>query len=220
MTLHYQKQQFNPLIMKKIILLLSLILTISIVKINAQTQTVCTNSTNMKYDVNPSAGSTYSWSLKNGLGTITTISGRTDSILINYGSITGTDTLRVVEIGPTGCIGDTAKYRILVLPNLVAAISGTDSICINSASIGKLRVSFTGNAGPWNMTYSDGVTPVTVNGITTSPYFFNSSVYGSVGIRTFTITSLTSANICAATIVGSATVRVFPKPGIITINTY
>lgn len=206
--------------MKKIVLLLSLILTVSIVNTYAQTQTVCTNSMNMKYDINPSVGSTYSWSLKYGLGTITTISGRTDSILINYGSISGTDTLRVVEIGPTGCIGDTAKYRILVLPNLVATISGTDSICINNASIGKLRVTFTGNAGPWNITYTDGTTPVTVNGITTSPYIFNSPVYSSVGIRTYTITSLTSSNICSSTIAGTGSVRVFPKPGIITINTY
>ena len=218
--MHKQKQHFYLSKMKKIILLFSLIFMVFVGTINAQTQTVCTNSTNMKYDVNPSAGSTYSWSLKNGLGTITTISGRSDSILISYGSIAGTDTLRVVEIGPTGCLGDTAKYRIIVLPNLVATISGTDSICINNASIGRLTVTFTGSAGPWNITYTDGTTPVTVNGISTSPYVFNSPVYSSVGIRTYTITSLTSANICSATIAGTGSVRVFPKPSTISINTY
>ncbi len=205
--------------MKKFFTLLALIFIVCLVKIQAQTQTVCTSSTR-KYDVNPNSGSTYYWSLKNGLGTITTISGRSDSILITYGSVSGTDTLRVVEVGSSGCIGDTAKIRILVLPNLIATISGTDSICTNNASSNKLSITFTGGAGPWNVTYTDGITPVTVNGITTSPYIFNSPIYTTAGVRTYTITSLNAANICGVTVNGTGSVSVFVKPSTLLINTY
>lgn len=204
--------------MKKLLFILCSVFLLGILKVNAQTQTVCASSTKI-YDINPSTGSTYNWSLKNGLGTITTVSGRSDSIIINYGSVTGTDTLRVVEIGPSGCIGDTAKIRILILQNLTATISGTDSICTSNASINRINVAFTG-AGPWNLSYTDGTTPVTVNGITANPYLITSPVYSTVGLRTFTITSISAANSCPAVISGSGSVRVFAKPATISINTY
>jgi hypothetical protein len=202
----------------RLTLFLCLILTIGIVNINAQTQSVCAGSTKI-YDINPNVGSTYYWSLKNGLGTITNISGRSDSIIINYGTVTGTDTLRVVEVGSSGCKGDTAKIRILILQNLTATISGTDSICTNNASVNRINVAFTG-AGPWNLSYTDGTTPVTVNNISTNPYLITSPVYSTVGIRTFTITSISAANSCPAVISGTGSVRVFAKPSTITINTY
>jgi len=175
----------------KIVILFCLIFTQGIIKVNAQSQSVCVSSSKI-YDINPNVGSTYYWSLKNGLGTITTISGRTDSIIINYGTTTGTDTLRVVEVGSSGCIGDTAKIRILILQNLTATISGTDSICTNNSSVNQISVAFTG-VGPWNMSYTDGTTPVNVNNISTNPYLITTPVYTTVGVRTFSITSISAA---------------------------
>ncbi len=205
--------------MKKIFNLIVGLILLGTTNVFAQSDTVCAGANNKIYDVNPSAGSTYNWSFKSGLGTINTVAGRSDSIRINYGTTPGIDTLRLVEIGPGGCFGDTVKMRIVILPTVNAVISGTDSICVNNASIGKLNITFTGTS-PWNVTYTDGTTPVTVNGITTSPYTFNSPTYGTAGIKTFTITSATGLGSCPANASGSANITVFPKPGALTILKY
>ena len=109
--------------------------------------------------------------------------------------------------------------RIYILPGVSASISGTDSICVNNFSLAKLRIIFTGT-NPWNVTYTDGITPITINGITTSPFIFNSPIYLTAGIRTFTILSASGINSCPANINGSASINVFSKPGTISIIKY
>jgi hypothetical protein len=209
----------NQVISIKLITILTIILAFGITKTYAQADTACAGSSTNIYDVPPNAGSTYTWSLKNSLGTIVPIAGRTDSILITYGTVPGIDTLRLIETGPSGCLGDTMKLAVIILPNVTATISGTDSICVNNASVGRLRVVLTGSTS-WNITYTDGTTPISVTGITASPYIFNSPTYSTQGVRTFTLTSVSGIGSCPAAISGSGSVRVFPKPGAVTISHY
>ena len=61
---------------------------------------------------------------------------------------------------------------------------------------------------PWTITYTDGTTPVTVSGITTSPYTFTVS---PTTTKTYTITAVNDAN-CTGTFSGSALITVNPKP--------
>jgi hypothetical protein len=197
--------------MKKIIGFIILLVAFGNTKTFAQADTTCAGSSGNIYDIVPSAGSTFSWSLKNSLGTIVPISGRTDSILITYGSTAGIDTLRMVETGPSGCLGDTMKLAVIILPNITAVISGTDSICVNNLSANRLRVTFTGTS-PWNITYTDGTTPVSITGITANPYIFNSPIYSTTGIRTFSLTNASATGSCPAVLSGSGNITVFPKP--------
>ncbi len=205
--------------MKKLIVILLVIVAFGNSKTFAQTDTACAGSSGNRYDIIPNAGSTYTWSLKNSLGTIVTIAGRTDSILITYGTVTGIDTLRVIERGPSGCFGDTMKLAILIVPNITAVISGTDSICVNNSSVNKLQVAFTGSS-PWDITYTDGLTPVSISGITTNPYIFSSPLYSTTGIRTFSLTTASGNGSCPAIISGSGSVTVFPKPTLSGISHY
>jgi len=181
--------------------------------------TVCAGSDKF-YDVTPSVGSTYYWSLKGGstFGTINTIAGRTDSISITYSAATGIDTLQLVEAGPSGCISDTVKLAIVKLPAISVSISGTDSICQNSLSAGILQLNFTG-VSPYSVTFTDGTTPVSITTIS-NPYFITSPVYSSSGVYPFTITSATGSGSCPANISGSASITVFPKPSPGAINHY
>ncbi|NHM06534.1 T9SS type A sorting domain-containing protein [Flavobacterium sp. CYK-4] len=82
-----------------------------------------------------------------------------------------------------------------------AVISGSGSTCTGSVP---MSITFTGT-GPWNFTYTDGTTPVTVNGNTTNPYLF--SVAPSTP-RTYTLTALSDANCSAlsSNMTGSGTV--------------
>jgi hypothetical protein len=184
---------------------------LSFAQSTASPDTVCAGSTQI-YDVNPTAGSTYNWRMKGGtsFGTITTVAGRTDSISVTYSATTGTDTLLLVEIGPTGCSSDTVKLAVIKLPAISVALSGTDSICINSASVAQLSLTFTG-AAPYNVTYTDGTTPVS---ITTSlnPYLITTPVYTTAGIFPYSIVSATGVGSCPANTSGTGSVSVFPKP--------
>ncbi|HOT15014.1 MAG TPA: hypothetical protein PK252_09665, partial [Bacteroidales bacterium] len=108
-----------------------------------------------------------------------------------------------------GCGTANATGTIVVNPLPTSNITGTTSICpSNSAS---LSIALTGTA-PWSLVYTDGTTPKTVTNILTSPYEFSVSPSTTT---TYTVTSLTDNNTCAATpaqMTGSATVTVLTPP--------
>lgn len=69
-----------------------------------------------------------------------------------------------------------------------AVLSGTDTIC--PATSGTLNIVLIGTQ-PWSLTYTDGTTPVTVTGITSSPYTIT---VNPVATATYTITALSDAH--------------------------
>ncbi len=210
--------------MRKLIASMVMVLLCGTGKLAAQSivspDTVCANTNNKIYKVAMNVGSTYHWSLKNKMGIINTpIPSRSDSITINYGTVSGIDTLKLVEQGPSGCLGDTVTMAIFIMPPVTAIINGADSICLNNASLGKISISFTG-IGPWDFTYTDGLNPVSINGISSSPFIINTPVYVSSGIRPYSILKASGLKSCAANTSGSASVTVFPKPNTSPISHY
>lgn len=80
-------------------------------------------------------------------------------------------------------IRGTATFTIN--PSPTSVISGTGSACATTT----VSIALTGTS-PWTFTYTDGITPVTITGQTTTPYTFNASP----GVATtYTVSALSNA---------------------------
>ncbi|MBU2018686.1 MAG: PKD domain-containing protein, partial [Bacteroidetes bacterium] len=97
-----------------------------------------------------------------------------------------------------GCSA-TGSGTITVEPVPTATISGGGTIC--SGQTATISIALTGSS-PWSVTYSDGISPNTVSGITASPYTFSTATPG-----TYTLTDVSNAG-CTGTTSGSAVVTV------------
>ena len=83
-------------------------------------------------------------------------------------------TIVVLTLDLSGCkslTGDDFMW-LTVHPDPTATMSGSTGICEGTSAT--ISIAFTGTP-PWSVTYTDGITPVTVNNILTSPYTFTVS---------------------------------------------
>lgn len=179
---------------------------------HAQTpDTVCVNSSAVPYSVTNVPTSTYAWTLSGG-GTLSSPSG--NAITVNWGGTPGTYQLQVQETSGAGCEGDPVSLNVVVIPLATASISGSTAMCYSDGQP-TITISLTGVA-PYDFTYTDGTTPVTVNGWNSSTYTFTASAAvppagGSPAVTTYSMVSVQN-KFCSGTTSGSAAVTVNPKP--------
>lgn len=101
----------------------------------------------------------------------------------------------------------TGSAIVSINPTGTAAISGNSTICEGSSAT--VTTSLTGSP-PWNFTYTNGTTPITVTGVNTSPYTFTVT---PTTTSTYSISSMTDGNGCttpASGITGAAVVSFGP----------
>lgn len=192
-----------------ILLLAGLFPFSAIAQSTSSIDSICAGSTNKSYKIIGSLGSTFAWTFSGG-GTKTS-GGSSDSITVDWSSTPGIDTLTVIESNTIGCPGDPIQLVVVRLAPPTVVLSGTDSICLNSATVlSKLQMDFTGYA-PWIVNYTEAGTSRSATTSLTQ-YNFDSQVFSTAGVKTYAITSLTDRFGCSGTYSGSAAVTVFPKP--------
>ena len=111
----------------------------------------------------------------------------------------------------TGTSSGTAKITVTPANDPICTCStsvdltGGGSVCTGNGNA--LNFSFTA-ASPWDLTYTDGTTPATILGITTSPYSVN---VNPASTKTYTVTSVKNAT-CTGAATGAAVVLVNNVP--------
>jgi len=150
--------------MKKLLSISLLILLANTVfsQIVTNPDTVCVGSTEY-YKVPKTAGSTYTWGIYHGSGTIIA-SATTDSINIAWSNTAGLDSIWVFEVNAGNCKGDTSKLKVARVAKPTAQF---DNANLCSGNI--LKVIFTGYL-PFSLEYTRNGTIIVQNGITQNPY--------------------------------------------------
>ncbi len=123
-------------------------------------------------------------------------------------------TYTIVSITDQGATCDaiaseiSGSAEITVNESPTAVISGTTTICNGEST--DLSISFTGVA-PWDVTYNDGSTDISLTGITSNPYTFSVNPASNT---TYTLVAVDDA-ICSAVpadLTGSAAITVNTRP--------
>ena len=152
-------------------------------------------------------GVVYNWTNSNtaiglaasGVGTISSF------MATNTTNAPITATITVTPVA-NGCSGTPQTFIITVNPLPTAVVSGGGTVCAG-ATLPNVSIALTGTS-PWSITYTDGTTPVTVTGITVSPYVITGAMAG-----TYTVSAISDGNSCVGTsMTGSATITVNPLP--------
>lgn len=170
-------------------------------------QTICTGNTPAPFTGSlPTGGTgvfTYQWQSSANSSTWADIAGATNQNYACPPLILTRYFRRQVASG--GCAPINSNiFSVLVVPVPTANLSGTTLLCPGNAT--QLSLSLSGQA-PWDFTWTDGTTPVTVTGYTATSYLINTT---PAATTTFSVTSVFS--VCAGTPGSQAVVSITPVP--------
>ena len=172
---------------------------VPVVAISSNNGPVCAGG-DAEFTLTGTNGATVTYNINGGANTTVTLTGGT-AIITEY-SIATARSLNLISILFGSCsvaLNESSIVNIISEPT--AVLSGDTESCQGSQA--DISVLLTGNA-PWSVTYTDGVTPVTLNGITDNPYSIKVS---TTSTTTYSLIAMNDAT-CTGIVSGSALVSV------------
>lgn len=170
----------------------------------AGTQSICSGqSAQLTISLTGNAPWNFTWTDGTNPQAVTGVNSSPYVLLVTPSS-TRTYSLVSVQNACTGTVSGQAVVSVLSPPS--ATLSGTQTICGSGAA--SLSITFSG-AGPWNVSWTDGTTPVAQNGITASPYVFTVT---PTGLTTYSLVSVTNPFCTIGSVSGTAIVNQMPMP--------
>lgn len=173
----------------------------------SSSQTICTGATPLPYAGSlPTGGTgmfTYQWQSSANSSMWLNIAGATDQ---NYTppALTFTQYFRR-QVSSGGCAPiNSDTISVLVVPIPTATLSGATMLCPGGSA--QLTITLAGHA-PWDFTWTNGTTPVSLNGYTSNTYLINTT---PASTTTFSVLAVSS--ICTGTTSGPAIVTVTSVP--------
>ncbi len=174
---------------------------------------VCTGSTLPTVTFTFTGTAPFTFTYTDGVTPVTVNNHPSTVFTLNPAPSAGTYSVTALTDANT-CVGTSLGTPVVVTVNplpTVASVTGGGSVCAGS-TLPDVTFTFTGTA-PFTFTYTDGVTPVTVNNHPSTTF----TLSPAPGAGTYSVTALTDANTCVATALGgSVAVTVDPLPTITT----
>jgi hypothetical protein len=182
---------------------------------NTGTQTVCITGLAEPYGVDPTAGSTYVWTVVGGTaGTDWVLTATNTNLASVVWKTAGTYKVQVLETTDKGCTQPSpVDVDVIVNPLPTATIAGTAAVCQNGTAP---DITFTGTGGtaPYTFTYTiNGGAPLTVT-TTSGSSVTVSAPTGTTGAFIYALTGVQDASgtTCSQAQAGTATITVNPLP--------
>lgn len=107
------------------------------------------------------------------------------------------------------CLSITPGPTVTWRPEVSASLSGAPTICQGQPAT--IAVQFSGD-GPYNLTYTDGITPQTLTGINQNPY---SILVSPNANSNYSLVSVSGAGNCPGSLSGSAMVNISNAPEVL-----
>lgn len=165
---------------------------------------VCAGSPLPNVNMNLTGTSPWNFSYSGPSGVATISANASSTYTVTNAAVGNYSVLTVSDANCTGtAVAGNVNVSTITLPT--ATVSGGGSVCVGN-TLPDVSIALSG-ASPWSLSYTDGTTPVTVNGITTSPY----TITGALG--NYNVLTVNDAN-CLGTSSGSATVANYPVPSV------
>lgn len=109
------------------------------------------------------------------------------------------------------CISIIPGPQVVWRPEVTASLSGNPVVCPGSSAT--LQVQFTGD-GPFNLSYTDGVTPTNLTNISQNPY---SILVNPSASTTYNLVSVSGAGGCTGTLNGTGQVSISNPPQVLNL---
>jgi len=159
--------------------------------------------TTRTYSTTNVAGNSYTWTV---LPSGTSFTGQgTNSIMVTWGTTSGSVSVTEVASGNTNCVTSTTPYAVVVNPLPTPGITGAGSACVSTTTLTNYTVTTPTSGSTYVWAVAGGVFSGASSGTSVNV------IWNASGSNTISVTETTSAN-CSGSTQRTITVNPTPQP--------